>query len=83
VTSGRGFSPATKGAARHTWLNNCGGSIGCGMPLAIGCAIACPDRKVLGLIGEGSAMYTVQALWTMAREALDITVLIFANQSKT
>ena len=53
------------------------------MPLAIGCAIACPDRKVLGLIGDGSAMYTVQALWTMAREALDITVLIFANQSKT
>ena len=83
VTSGRGFSPATKRAARHTWLNNCGGSIGYGMPLAIGCAIACPDRKVLGLIGDGSAMYTVQALWTMAREALDITVLIFANQSKT
>lgn len=81
VTSGRGFSPATKGAARHTWLNNCGGSIGYGMPLAIGCAIACPERKVLGLIGDGSAMYTVQALWTMAREALDITVLIFANQS--
>lgn len=81
VTTGRAFSPATRGAAPHTWLNNCGGSIGYGMPVAIGCAIACPDRKVLGLIGDGSAMYTVQALWTMAREELDITVLIFANRS--
>lgn len=81
VTTGRAFFPATKGAPPHTWLNNCGGSIGYGMPAAIGAAIACPDRKVLSLTGDGSAMYTVQALWTMAREALDITVLIFANRS--
>jgi acetolactate synthase-1/2/3 large subunit len=81
VTTGRAFFPITAGAPKHTWLNNCGGSIGYGMPTAIGAAIACPDRKVLGLIGEGSAMYTVQALWTMAREELDITVLIFANRS--
>jgi acetolactate synthase-1/2/3 large subunit len=81
VTTGRGFFTATKGLPPHTWLNNCGGSIGYGMPAAIGAAIACPDRKVLGLIGDGSAMYTVQALWTMAREALDITVVIFSNRS--
>lgn len=81
VTTGRAFSPATKGARKHTWLNNCGGSIGYAMPAAIGAAIACPDRQVMCLTGDGSAMYTVQALWTMAREELDITVLIFANQS--
>ncbi|WP_025061751.1 acetolactate synthase large subunit [Sulfitobacter guttiformis] len=81
VTSGRAFSPATKGAPRHTWLNNCGGSIGYGMPAAIGAAVACPDRKVMCMTGDGSAMYTVQSLWTMAREKLDITVLIFANRS--
>jgi acetolactate synthase-1/2/3 large subunit len=81
VTSGRAFSPATKAAPKHTWLNNCGGSIGYGMPAAIGAAIACPERKVMCLTGDGSAMYTVQSLWTMARENLDITVLIFANRS--
>ena len=81
VTTGRAFSPATKGAARHTWLNNCGGSIGYAMPAAVGAAIACPERKVLCMTGDGSAMYTVQSLWTMARENLDITVLIFANRS--
>ena len=51
------------------------------MPIAIGAAISCPDRKVISLEGDGSAMYTVQSLWTMARENLDIVVLIFANQS--
>ena len=61
-------------------MNNCGGSIGYGMPVAIGAAVACPDRKVMALIGDGSAMYTVQALWTMAREGLDITIVIFANR---
>lgn len=81
VTTGRAFSPATKGAPAHTWLNNCGGSIGYAMPAAIGAAVACPDRKVLCMSGDGSAMYTVQSLWTMAREKLDITVLIFANRS--
>ncbi len=81
ITTGRAFFPVTKGAPKHDWLNNCGGSIGYGMPVAIGAAVACPDRKVLAMIGDGSAMYTVQALWTMARENLDITVLIFANRS--
>lgn len=81
VTTGRAFFPTTKGAAPHDWLNNRGGSIGYGMPVAIGAAIACPDRKVLAQIGDGSAMYTQQALWTMARENLDITVVIFANRT--
>lgn len=81
VTTGRSFFPATKGAAQHTWLNNTGGSIGYCLPAAIGAAIACPKRKVMALTGDGSAMYTVQALWTMARENLDITILVFANHS--
>ena len=81
VTTGRAFFPVTQGSAQHTWLNNCGGSIGYSMQAAIGAAIACPNRKVMCLTGDGSGMYTVQALWTMAREELDITVLIFANRS--
>jgi acetolactate synthase-1/2/3 large subunit len=58
-----------------------GGSIGLGMPLATGAAVACPDRKVVTLEGDGSAMYTVQALWTQAREGLDVTTLLFSNHS--
>lgn len=81
VTTGRTFFPATTGAAPHTWLNNCGGSIGYGLPVSVGAAIASPDRKVLALIGDGSAMYTLQALWTLAREQLDVTVVIFSNRS--
>ena len=81
VTTGREFFYQTAGSHPHTWLNNCGGSIGFGMPVAIGAAVACPDQKVISLEGDGSAMYTVQSLWTMARENLDIVVLIFANQS--
>ena len=81
ITTGRAFFPATAGAPPHTWLNNCGGSIGYGLPTAIGAAVACPNRRVLALVGDGSAMYTVQAIWTMAREALDITMVIFANRS--
>jgi len=81
VTTGRAFFPSTAGAPPHCWMNNRGGSIGYGLPVAIGAAIACPDRRVIALEGDGSAMYTVQALWTMARERLDITVLVFANRS--
>ena len=58
-----------------------GGSIGLGMPLATGAAVACPDRKVVCLEGDGSAMYTLQALWTQAREGLDITTVLFANRT--
>jgi acetolactate synthase-1/2/3 large subunit len=58
-----------------------GGSIGFALPAAVGAAIAAPDRTVLALEGDGSAMYTLQALWTMARENLNVKVIIFANQS--
>jgi acetolactate synthase-1/2/3 large subunit len=58
-----------------------GGSIGYGMPVAVGAALACPDRPVLALIGDGSGLYTVQALWTMAREGLHITTVIWANRT--
>jgi acetolactate synthase-1/2/3 large subunit len=81
VTTGRGFFAPTKSAAPHDWLSNMGGSIGLGMPLATGAAVACPDRKVVTLEGDGSAMYTVQALWTQAREGLDVTTLLFSNRS--
>ena len=62
VTTGRQFFGETAGAPPHSWLNNRGGSIGYGMPVAIGAAIAAPDRKVIALEGDGSAMYTVQGL---------------------
>ncbi len=58
-----------------------GGAIGQGLPAAVGAAIACPDRPVLALEAEGSALYTIQALWTMAREGLDVTVVIFNNSA--
>lgn len=80
-TSGLMFLPMTKGAPKHDWLFLTGGSIGQGLPLGVGAAIACPDRKVICLEADGSAMYTIQALWTMARENLDITTLIFSNRA--
>jgi acetolactate synthase I/II/III large subunit len=81
VTTGRGFFPYTVGAPPHDWLNNMGGSIGYGTPVAVGAAVACPNRKVIAMIGDGSAMYTFQSLWTMAREGLDVCVMIFSNRS--
>ena len=81
VTTGRGFFAPTKAAAPHDWLSNMGGSIGIGLPLATGAAVACPDRKVVCLEGDGSGMYTVQALWTHAREGLDVTTVVFSNRS--
>ncbi|MEM8812458.1 MAG: acetolactate synthase large subunit [Pseudomonadota bacterium] len=80
ITSGRNFFAATAGAPPHSWLNNLGGSIGFSLPLAIGAAIAAPERKIIALVGDGSAYYTIQALWTMAREDLDITVVVFSNR---
>jgi acetolactate synthase-1/2/3 large subunit len=80
MTSGRGMMAATKGAPPHDWLGNTGGSIGIAMPLAVGAAVACPSRKVLCLTADGSGMYTLQALWTMAREGLDVTTVVFANR---
>src|SRR5216683_186718 len=81
VTTGRGFFAPTRSAAPHDWLSNMGGSIGMGMPVATGAAVACPDRKVVCLEGDGSGMYTLQALWTQARERLDVTTVIYANRS--
>ena len=81
ITSGRGLVAATKNAPPHDWLVNPGGSIGFAMPVAIGAAVACPDRRVLCLQSDGAGMYTVQALWTMARESLDIVTLVFANRT--
>lgn len=79
VTSGAGVAAGTATARPHEVLALTGGAIGIGLPLAIGAAVAAPDRKVLSLNGDGAAMYTIQALWTMARENLDITVVVFAN----
>ena len=80
MTSGRGLMAATKGAPPHDWLGNTGGSIGIALPLAVGAAVACPDRRVLCLTADGSGMYTAQALWTMAREGLNVTTVVFANR---
>jgi acetolactate synthase-1/2/3 large subunit len=80
MTSGRGLMAATKGAPPHDWLGNTGGSIGIALPLAVGAAVACPSRKVLCLSADGSGMYTLQALWTMAREGLHVTTVVFANR---
>jgi acetolactate synthase-1/2/3 large subunit len=71
---------ATRDAPPHDWVGNTGGSIGIAMPLAVGAAVACPDRQVLCLSADGSGMYTLQALWTMAREGLRVTTVIFANR---
>jgi acetolactate synthase-1/2/3 large subunit len=81
MTSGRGLMAATRCAPAHDWLTCTGGSIGIAMPLAVGAAVACPDRPVLCLTADGSGMYTLQALWTMAREGLNVTTLVFANRS--
>jgi acetolactate synthase-1/2/3 large subunit len=68
-------------AAPHDWLTLTGGAIGQGLPVALGAAVACPDRKVISLQADGSAMYTNQSLWTMARENLDVCVVIYNNSS--
>lgn len=67
-------------AADHEQLTITGGAIGQGLPVAVGAAIAAPDRKIVALEADGSAMYSIQSLWTMARENLDVTVVIFANR---
>ena len=81
VTSGRNFLEYTQNGRSHDWLKSTGGAIGGCLPLAVGAAVACPDRKVVALTGDGSAMYTLQSLWTMAREELDVTVVVFANRT--
>jgi acetolactate synthase-1/2/3 large subunit len=80
-TSGIKLPTFTSGAPRHTVLTLTGGAIGQGLPAAVGAAVAAPERPVLALVGDGSAMYTIQALWTIAREGLDVTTIIFNNRS--
>jgi acetolactate synthase-1/2/3 large subunit len=81
LTTGRETMGHTMGAAPHDLINNMGGSIGYSTPVATGAALACPGRRVFCLVGDGSAMYTIQSLWTQARESLDITTIVFANNS--
>jgi len=81
ATSGGGTALATITAVPHDHLGLTGGSIGQGLPLATGAAVAAPDRKVVCIHGDGGAMYTLQALWTQAREKLNVTTVIFANRS--
>jgi acetolactate synthase-1/2/3 large subunit len=80
-TSGVSLPTDTAGAPRHDWLALTGGAIGQGLPVAVGAAVACPERPVFALEADGSALYTIQSLWTMAREQLDVTVIIFNNRS--
>jgi acetolactate synthase-1/2/3 large subunit len=79
VTSSMPVFLQTAAARPHDWLMLTGGAIGQGIPVAVGAAVACPDRKVISLNGDGAAMYTLQGLWTLAREGLDVTVVVFAN----
>ena len=81
ATNGLGAFLLTANAPPHDWLTLTGGAIGQGLPLAIGAAIACPEQKVIALEADGSGMYTVQALWTMVREQLDVTVVLLNNRS--
>jgi acetolactate synthase-1/2/3 large subunit len=81
ATSGGGVSFFTANAPAHDHLSLTGGAIGQGVPLATGAAVAAPQRKVIALQGDGGGMYTLQALWTQARERLDVTTIIFANRS--
>jgi len=79
LTTGRESMGLTMGARPHDLINNMGGSIGYGTPVATGAALACPDRRTFCMVGDGSAMYTIQSLWTQAREGLPVTTIIFAN----
>lgn len=81
ATNSLGPGVALAGARPFDHLSLTGGSIGQGLPLAGGAAVACPDRKVVCLHGDGGAMYTVQSLWTQARENLDVTTVIFSNRA--
>jgi acetolactate synthase I/II/III large subunit len=81
ATAGLALFGMTAGAPAHDWLMLTGGAIGQGLPLAVGAAVACPSRKVIALQADGGGMYTLQALWTMARERLDVTTIILNNGS--
>src|SRR5688500_12171134 len=80
-TSGLFAAGHTAGAPPHDWMCLTGGAIGQGLPVALGAAVAAPDRRVIALQADGSAMYTLQSWWTMAREQLDVVTVIFNNSS--
>jgi acetolactate synthase-1/2/3 large subunit len=80
-TSGLFAPGATAGAPPHDWLCLTGGAIGQGLPVAVGAAVAAPGRRVVALEADGSALYTLQAWWTMAREGLDVTTVLLNNHS--
>jgi acetolactate synthase-1/2/3 large subunit len=80
VSAGRDFFPMSWHAPAHDYLQLTGGAIGLGLPLATGAAIGAPGRKVITLQADGSAMYSLQALWTQARERLDVVTVIFSNR---
>ncbi|MBW8785555.1 MAG: acetolactate synthase large subunit [Novosphingobium sp.] len=81
LTTGRHSMGLTAGALPHDTLQNMGGSIGFATPVSTGAALACPERPVICLVGDGSAMYTIQSLWTQARESLNVTTVVFANNA--
>jgi acetolactate synthase-1/2/3 large subunit len=81
LTAGPGIQAALKTGPRHDALFLTGGAIGDALPMAVGAALACPPRKVIAATGDGAAMYSLPALWTMARERLDVTVIVCANRS--
>jgi acetolactate synthase I/II/III large subunit len=80
-TSGMAVQPLCQGAAPHDWLSHTGGALGLGLPMAVGAALACPERKTFCLTGDGGAMYTLQSLWTQAREKLDVITIVFSNRA--
>jgi acetolactate synthase I/II/III large subunit len=80
ISFGLALYPGTRDAEPHDWLQVTGGAIGGGMPLATGAAVAAPGRRVINLEGDGSALYTIQALWTQAHEKLDVTTVILSNR---
>ena len=81
LTAGMGLQRSLKHGPCHDWLLLTGGAIGDAPPMAVGAALACPDRKVIAVTGDGAAMYSLPALWTMARERLDVTVIVCANRT--
>jgi acetolactate synthase-1/2/3 large subunit len=80
VSFGRSFFNGLSAAAPHDWLQITGGAIGSGLPMATGAAVACPDRRVVALQADGSALMTLQALWTQARENLPVTTVLLSNR---
>jgi acetolactate synthase-1/2/3 large subunit len=81
ATSGLAYYALSAGAPAHDYLALTGGAIGQGLPSAVGAALACPDRKVIAFQADGSGMYTLQSLWTCARESLDVIVVVAANRA--